>query len=195
MKNRFIYVSLMFLFLFASCGPKQNELDKYMSTQRLIWEQLPMQWNEGAFVGNGRIGMMMYVDSTDNSLTLWLGRPDVTDHRKAPNKKTSMGVKGASEMFDYCRLDLGKMKMYPDAKILSGTMTLDIYKGEISGTLQTEKGNIKILAYTPIDYDLNIVNIETQIPYQWKLHPGNPNSPRIQVFPYLLKHIGWGFEG
>lgn len=162
-----------------------------MNTQSLKWEQLPMQWNEGAFLGNGRIGMMVYVDSTDNSLTLWLSRPDVTDHRKAPDRKTSMGVKGASVLFDFCRMDIGKIKMYPNAEIKSGTMELDIYNAELNGVLKTDKGDIKIRAYTPQKYDLNIVELETDIDYNIRLQAGNPNSPRIQVFPELRDKMNY----
>ena len=128
-------ILILLCIIFSSCSSTdKNNMKEYMKTQSLKWEQLPMQWNEGAFLGNGRIGMVAYIDSADNSLTLWLSRPDVTDHRKAPDKKTSMGVKDASVLFDFCRMDIGKMKMYPEAKILSGTMELDIYNAELNGT-------------------------------------------------------------
>ena len=107
-----VFFSMLCLYA-TSCMCSQpsssNEcMRKYMDSQSLVWEQMPLQWNEGAFLGNGSIGMVVYVDTADNSLTLWLSRPDVTDHRKAPNRKTSMGVKDASVMVDYCRMDIGK---------------------------------------------------------------------------------------
>lgn len=185
-------ILILLCIIFSSCSSTdKNNMKEYMKTQSLKWEQLPMQWNEGAFLGNGRIGMVAYIDSADNSLTLWLSRPDVTDHRKAPDKKTSMGVKDASVMFDFCRMDIGKMKMYPEAKILSGTMELDIYNAELNGTLKTDKGDINIRAYTPQKYDLNIVEINTDIDYKWKLKPGSPSSPRIQVFPQLQETMNY----
>lgn len=163
--------------------------DKYMATQNLVWEQLPYQWNEGAFLGNGRVGMMIYVDSIDNSLTLWLGRPDVTDHRLAPDKKTSMGVKGASVLTDFCRMDIGKMKLYPKADILDGRFVLDIYKGELHGKLNTSCGEIAFTAYTPSSYEVNVVEVETDVPCRWNLIPGSPRSPRILAFPHLKEQI------
>ena len=39
--------------------------------------------------------MMVYADSTLNALVFHLGRPDVTDHRKAPYRKTSIGTEEA----------------------------------------------------------------------------------------------------
>lgn len=68
-------------------GASFPDMEKYMRQHALIWEQLPMQWNEGAFLGNGLVGMMVYADSTLNALVFHLGRPDVTDHRKAPTEK------------------------------------------------------------------------------------------------------------
>lgn len=187
--KRILFLILLYIGMIPDGVYAQENISLYMKTQALFWEQLPMQWNEGAFLGNGRVGMMVYADSVDNSLTLWLGRPDVTDHRKASGKKTSLGVEKASVMTDYCRMDVGKMKLYPDAKILSGTMELDIFKAELTGTVHTDKGDFKILAYTPYGLDLNIVEVESSVPYQWKMVSGSSSSPRIQVFPSLKKKL------
>lgn len=161
---------------------KKSDIESYMQSQSMVWEELPMQWNEGAFVGNGRVGMVIYVDSLDNSLTLWLSRADVTDHRMAPDRKTSMGVMGASVITDFARLDVGKMKMYPESKILSGRMTLDIYDGILDGVLETEGGNIDFTAYVPYNDEVNVVEISTKVPYEWKLTDLNSDSPRNKVF-------------
>ena len=182
MKNLLILFALLFA-ANQACPEETRSLKDYMSTQSMKWEQLPMQWNEGAFLGNGRIGMMVYADSTDNSLTLWLSRPDVTDHRKAPGRKTSMGVMGASVLTDFCRMDIGKMKLFPEARILSGTMELDIYNAELTGLLHTDKGDISFRAFTPYAHELNVVEVKTSVPYSWKQLPGSPRSPRIIVFP------------
>lgn len=184
--NAMKHLLILFALLFAAnhvCPEETRSLKDYMSTQSMKWEQLPMQWNEGAFLGNGRIGMMVYADSTDNSLTLWLSRPDVTDHRKAPGRKTSMGVMGASVLTDFCRMDIGKMKLFPEARILSGTMELDIYNAELTGLLHTDKGDISFRAFTPYAHELNVVEVKTSVPYSWKQFPGSPRSPRIIVFP------------
>lgn len=180
--------------MFASRPTEKNpaeHIGKYMESQSLVWEQMPLQWNEGAFLGNGNVGMVVYVDTADNSLTLWLSRPDVTDHRKAPDKKTSMGVKDASVMVDYCRMDIGKMKMIPRGKIISGQMVLDIYNAELHGTLYTDAGEIKFTAYTPYDHDVNVVETDAEQECKWKFEPGSPLSPRIQVFPNLQKELAY----
>lgn len=82
--------------------------------------------------------MMVYADSTLNALVFHLGRPDVTDHRKAPYRKTSIGTEEADNG-GFCRLDVGKMLLFPEGKILSGTFYLDIYNAELTGHLKQTK--------------------------------------------------------
>ena len=102
-------------------GASFPDMEKYMRQHALIWEQLPMQWNEGAFLGNGLVGMMVYADSTLNALVFHLGRPDVTDHRKAPYRKTSIGTEEQIKWWIFAGLNVGKMLLFPEGKILSGT--------------------------------------------------------------------------
>lgn len=191
MKRLLLFLVWLLPALAAFPENRTDRLETYMSTQSMRWEQLPMQWNEGAFLGNGRIGMMVYADSTDNSLTLWLSRPDVTDHRMAPDRRTSMGVMGASVLTDFCRMDIGKMKLFPQARILSGILELDIYNAELTGTVHTDAGDIRLRAYTPYDRDLNVVEIESPVACTWRQQPGLPVSPRIQVFPHVRKELDY----
>lgn len=157
------------------------------ASQMLVWEQLPYQWNEGAFLGNGIVGTVIYVDSVDNSLTLQICRPDVTDHRKVRNGKTSLGEKDANVMFDFCRLDVGKFKLFPCSKITGGKMSLDIYNGVASGTLMTKDGLIEWHAYTPYDSEVNVITYQSSSNIDCRFIPGNPQSPRVQVFPWTKK--------
>lgn len=188
MINRFFLWLVFCSFCFCTFG---SNLSSYMKSQALVWEQLPYQWNEGAFVGNGIVGMMIYVDSLDNSLTFWLGRGDVTDHRLAPDNKTSMGKMGASVMTDYCRMDIGKLKILPHSKILSGTMVLDIFNGEIHGNIITLADTLRFAAFTPRGSDINVMELEYHNQYELKYIPGLPYSPRLQVFPDLRKKISY----
>ena len=189
MRTTIKIVILLFFICTSMSGTSSPDMEKYMRQHALIWEQLPMQWNEGAFLGNGLVGMMVYADSTLNALVFHLGRPDVTDHRKAPYRKTSIGTEEADKMVDFCRLDIGKMLLFPEGKILSGTFYLDIYNAELTGHLKTDKGDLTFHAYTPQPEEVNIVEVSSGIPYRWKGIPGNPCSPRIRVFPHLKEKL------
>ncbi|MCX6327812.1 MAG: hypothetical protein NT144_14390 [Bacteroidia bacterium] len=169
----------------------------FMAKHDLIWEELPLQWNEGAFTGNGQVGMMIYATLKDNRIDFHLGRQDVTDHRKAPNSKSSMGAEGASVMYDYPRLDIGRIVLRPAGKIISGTMRQDLWNAEISGKIITDLGEISFKAFTPHDRMLNVIEIissekknNSKAAYKWEFLPGNPASPRAQVLPERI-----GVEG
>lgn len=166
-----------------------NKVDwpNFMAQHDLIWEEIPLQWNEGAFTGNGQIGMMIYANMEDNRIDFHMGRQDVTDHRKAPNKKTSMGVKGAG-LYDYSRLDVGRMVLRPVGKIKSATIRQDLWNAEVRATIYTDLGEISFVAYTPYDRMLNIIEISStekkenvKVAYKSDWIPGNPISPRIIV--------------
>lgn len=157
----------------------------------MVWEQLPRQWNEGAFVGNGQIGLMLYATLSDNRIDLHLGRADVTDHRKAPDRKTSMGVPGASVMFDFPRLDIGRIALRPVGQIIDGTLRQNLWNAEITGTIKTDLGEIELRVLTLRDRMVHLVEIRStektatgaDAPWRWEFLPGNPDSPRAQVKP------------
>lgn len=184
-KNIFIVI---FILVFTSVqGQVKNKIDwpNFMAQHDLIWEEIPLQWNEGAFTGNGQIGMMIYANMDDNRIDFHMGRQDVTDHRKAPNKKTSMGVKGAS-LYDFSRLDIGRMVLRPVGKIQSASIRQDLWNAEVRGTIYTDLGEITFVAYTPYDRMLNIVEINStekkgnvKVDYKSDWIAGNPISPRV----------------
>ena len=160
-----------------------------------VWEQLPRQWNEGAFVGNGQLGLMVYASLKDNRVVFHQGRQDVTDHRKAPDRKTSMATPEASVLWDFPRLDIGRMTLAPAGKIKDGTLRQDLWNAEITGTITTDLGEINIRAITLRDRMLNVIQVTSTeksadgkaAPWKWEFLPGNPASPRAQVFPDQAK--------
>ncbi len=157
----------------------------FMSQHDLIWEELPLQWNEGAFVGNGHIGMMIYVNQKDNNITFHIGRQDVTEHRKAPNKKSSIGVFGASGFNDFTRFDIGKMTLKPTGKILSCSIRQNIWDAEITAHFVTEAGAIDFVASCPYNNNVNVVEVTStekttaNNSYQWAFKPGRAFPPRM----------------
>lgn len=54
---------------------------QFMSQQDMIWEKLPEYWYDSAFLGNGKLGLMIYKEPGKNYLRLETGNCDVHDHR------------------------------------------------------------------------------------------------------------------
>ena len=160
-----------------------------LSGHDMVWHVLPKQWNEGAFLGNGQLGLVVYV--RDNEVVFHLGRMDVTDHRKAPNEKTSRGTPGASVMYDFPRLDLGTLCLSPAARIIEGRMRLDLWNAELRAEIATEAGLLRLRVVTLRDrmaHRIDITSTERDakgqtLAWTWSMKPGDPRSPRKQVFP------------
>jgi len=196
--KRFTILLLLFLSQYALLFARpitssiHQDIDwpAFMAQHDLVWEELPLQWNEGAFTGNAHLGMMVFATLKDNRIDFHIGRQDVTDHRKVPDRKTSSGVPGANVMYDFCRLDIGRIALRPSGKIISGTIRQDLWNSEIRATILTTLGEIRFRAFTPYDKMIQIVEVTSSekngsvpTPYQWSFLPGNPSSPRALVFP------------
>lgn len=188
------FVLLLFVAM-SSCTPKNATLENsinwpdFMAQHDLVWEETPLQWNEGAFTGNGQVGMMIYATMNDNRLDFHMGRQDVTDHRKAPNKKTSMGVKGA-DLIDFSRYDIGRMYLRPAGKIQHIKVRQHLWNAEVKGTIITDLGELSFRAFTPYDRMVNVVEVSSTerkdgkpVDYSWEWKAGNPISPRALAKP------------
>ena len=199
--HRFGLASLLLVFSMVSLAGQEMKIDislipnhtnyrQFLAQQDLIWEELPLQWNEGAFTGNAHLGMMVFATLKENRIDFHIGRQDVTDHRKAPDKKSSIGTPGAGVMYDFPRLDLGRLALIPAGKIISGTMRVDLWNAEIRARIVTSLGEITFRAFTPYQEMTQIIEVTStemnqgkRVPCQWKFLPGNPSSPRSIVFP------------
>lgn len=185
LKNMLLIVYLVAIFNIEAQIKNKVDWPNFMAQHDLIWEEIPLQWNEGAFTGNGQVGMMIYANMEENRIDFHMGRQDVTDHRNAPNKKTSMGIKGAN-LYDYSRLDIGRMVLRPAGKIQSASIRQDLWNAEVRGTIYTDLGEITFVAYTPYDRMMNIIEItstekkeKVQVNYKTDWIAGNPISPRV----------------
>ncbi len=184
--------------------PPGAEIDwqAFLSRHDPIWEDLPWQWNEGPFLGNGQLGLVAYATLADNRFDFHLGRADVTDHRKAPDRKTSRGAPGTEVMdvmYDFPRLDLGRIALRPAGKITGGTLRVDLWNAELTGTLVTDRGVLHVRAVTLRDRMVHRIDVRSTehdeagrpLPYSWEFLPGNPSSPRALVFPTQPKSLAY----
>lgn len=180
--------------IFAATKPPQGvtadvDWPSFLGRHDLVWEQLPRQWNEGAFTGNGQLGTMFYATPAGDGLVFQLGRADVTDHRKAPDRKTSMGTPGAGVKYDHCRLDVGRLILRPAGKILEGSVRQDLWNAEVRAEVKTDRGTLHLRFLTPRTRMVQVYEVSSSeqdesgqpLPWRWEFHPGNPDSPRAQI--------------
>ncbi|WP_316810100.1 glycosyl hydrolase family 95 catalytic domain-containing protein [Pedobacter heparinus] len=172
--NRSIVIALLLLLGFEQQGAAQIQQkinwETFMSRNDLVFNSLSDKWEEGAFLGNGLLGIMVYREDA-NTLRFDLGRTDVVDH-----------VEGINPSIGRARLPIGSFLMEIKGKIKTIKLRLDLLKAELAGTLETDKGTIRLSALVAATKDLIILNTtkannEKLVNWHWK--------PALALSPYL----------
>jgi hypothetical protein len=172
-----IYIfSTSFVHATQMLGPsliKQTiDWQKFMACQDLIWTKLPKAWDEGSFMGNGRMGTLIYKEPDQNSIHIEIGNSDVHDHR--------YNIPSGNH-----RLLIGYFSIEPVGKIKGGTMRLNLWNAETIATIETDKGSLNIRSIVHSDEMVAIVEVtstgyENGFSYKW--HPARADSPRELFF-------------
>ena len=74
-------ISILFVNAHPATIKQDIDWPQFMSQQDMIWEKLPEYWYDSAFLGNGKLGLMIYKEPGKNYLRLETGNCDVHDHR------------------------------------------------------------------------------------------------------------------
>lgn len=151
---------------------------EFLSRQDAVWERLPTKYGEAPFAGNGLLGTIVFLDDRDkNSLGFEIGRSDVFDHRD--RSFVSVDTR-PDNLWEYCRLPIGRVLLKPTGKILSGTMRMDLRQAELRGTLATDAGEIRWRTLVPSDEKVIVIEVETtdgERDCSLKFRPEQGNAP------------------
>jgi alpha-L-fucosidase 2 len=114
MKKFPFYSLLLFVFFFGgntvfaeskSLVKLQVNWSEYLSKHDLVWNRIPENYYEGAYVGNGLLGAILCKDNQKkNTLRFEIGRSDVYDHRSVAN---------GFDPFSRVRLPIGQLLLTP----------------------------------------------------------------------------------
>ncbi|MEG0368995.1 MAG: hypothetical protein RR593_03225, partial [Hungatella sp.] len=153
---------------------------QFMGSQDMIWNSAPFQWEDGAFLGNGILGILVYMDSNHHSLILELGRSDVYDNR-------DFEAQGMDMMYEMPRLPIGKFHLSFLGELNGFWMRLDLYHAVLRGMITSDKGTISFSAYVHGTKEVMIVQIEDNgnEHSQWEYRPAISQSPRQS---YAIHH-------
>jgi len=137
--------------------------DVFLRRHDPIWETLPTRFDDGAFLGNGLLGAMIYREG-ENRLRWEIGRSDVTEHRR-----------------DNHRLPIGGLVLETRGKIQGGTLRLDLWNAEVRGTVTTTAGKLEFRTLVHADdmamiLDLEATGGEAGAQFSWL--PGHGQDPR-----------------
>jgi alpha-L-fucosidase 2 len=175
MKKQY-YIAALFSLLFTGCGlslfpdkgglvTNNTDWPAFLSRQDPVWEKLPENFDEGAFLGNGLMGAMIFRQA-ENQLRWEMGRSDVTEHRR-----------------DNHRLPIGGLVLETAGIIQEGTLRLDIWNAEVRGQIVTDKGSISFRTLIHTEKMAMILDLETSgeesaAVFRWD--PGHGQDPRNQ---------------
>lgn len=124
--------------------------EQFMNRQDMLWEVLPTGRHEAPFMGNGKLGLMIYKDPASNSLLFATGHAEATNHLKD-------GSILGGEL-----LPTGNFILTPAGKILRGKMVLDLWNAETTTEIWTDQGKIRITSLVHADEPIIINRITTE---------------------------------
>ena len=183
MKLTTIYFILILISFNLMAAPKQLSVGinwpTFMGEQDLYWNVLPKSWDEGPFLGNGTLGVLIYEEPNENYIRFEIGNSLVHDHRPG------------GDLFSKSRLLIGHFALVPVGKILAGEMRLDLWNAEARGTITTSKGSISFRTIVHaqdmgIITDVTSTGEESGCRWEWK--PAKADSPR---FLYSKTPASW----
>ena len=149
---------------------------EFMAQHDLVWERLPKDYYEGAFVGNGLLGTIIFRDRLQtNSLCFEIGRTDIYDHRT-----------GAPAHLWQTRLPIGQALFTPVGKIAGAKIRTDLWNAETRGVITTDAGEIKWRCFVPSEGEVIVLELTTtegERHAKFTFRPQQGDSPRHTVLP------------
>lgn len=165
---------LISILLIAHClfAKAQNAVDykSFFAKQDMVFDSLSTNWEEGAFLGNGLLGVMVYKEDA-RAIRFDLGRTDVVDHREGMNPSIGRA-----------RLPIGKFVLRTTAPIKKINLRLSLWNAELTGSILTGKGEIKLQTFVPATKDVIILTRsgdEKLSSLEW--HPEPALSPFLSL--------------
>lgn len=152
----------------ASARP--SDWPAFMAAQDMRFTRLPRSWQEAPHFGNAMVGSMLH--QAGDALRLQVFRADVQDHRDDTH-----GWPGYSRP----RLLVGHFTLQPAGKPTGCAWRKDLWNAELTGTVTTTKGEIKIRHFVHAD-DMAIVTEITPSAGEkdcaWTWHPAPAKGTR-----------------
>ena len=142
----------------------------FMAQHDMAFDRLPQNWTEAPHFGNAMVGSMLY--QVDNTIRLQVFRADVHDHRDETYGWTA---------YSRPRLQIGHFALHTVGRLVGCSWRKDLWNAELTGTLITDAGTIRIRHFTHAD-DMAIVTELTpsigEAECHWVWHPKPARTTR-----------------
>src|SRR5213080_1278326 len=110
----------------------------FLARQDLVWDRLPTGWGESAFIGNGRLGAT--IDARDGALGWTINRTDF--------------------VHDQSRYPIGRVVLKTAGTVQGGTVRLTLWDAEASGTVTTDRGEVRWRSLTAAQPSVIVIVLE-----------------------------------
>jgi hypothetical protein len=161
----------MAMFLISSHFVSAEEVnwEAFLGRHDPLWTQTPRGWIEGAYLGNGLLGAMIYGDGA-GGLQWEMGRGDVVDHRPGRN----------NPLFNEARLPIGRFHLTPAGGATNSTLRLHLWNAEVSGECAASGQPLRWRSYLHADDPVLWVELESSPQAAgWRFAPAVSESERV----------------
>ncbi len=152
-----------------------------MKQHDMTFDKLPRNWREAPHFGNAAIGSMLY--QSGKAIKLAVFRADVHDHRADTHGWSA---------YSRAHMEIGHFLLTPVGTLTGCNWRKDLWNAELTGTIKTDKGAIKIRHFTHA-MDMAIVTeltpAEGEQGCRWTWHPARCESPRNDDYPMKKEDI------
>jgi alpha-L-fucosidase 2 len=158
--------------VFGCDGMSERDWEAFVGAQDLVWKRPPTQYGQAPFLGDGRLGSVVYAEG--NVVRFTVQHADVQDHRTT----------GGSQ-FGVCRLPVGNLKMTAAGTVTAVDWRLDLWNAELRGTVTTSLGVITFVAYVHSErsvFSLDVTASGTEKPVL-EFVPAQAIPPRADFNP------------
>ncbi|WP_093598763.1 glycosyl hydrolase family 95 catalytic domain-containing protein [Lentzea waywayandensis] len=124
----------------------ERDWEVFVGAQDLLWSRPPTQYGQAPFLGDGRLGSVVYAEG--NVVRFTVQHADVQDHRTT----------GGSQ-FGVCRLPVGNLKMTAAGTVTAVDWRLDLWNAELRGTVTTSLGVLTFAAYVHSERSVLSLNV------------------------------------
>jgi len=142
----------------------------FIGRHDMTFDKLPANWTEAPHFGNAMIGSMLYQEG--ETIKLQVFRADVQDHRDSTHGWTA---------YSRPRMQLGHFLLHTKGKPTGCRWRKDLWNAELTGTLTTERGTIRIRHFTHA-VDMAIITELTpddgEKGFRWTWHPAEARTTR-----------------
>ncbi|MFF7280702.1 glycosyl hydrolase family 95 catalytic domain-containing protein [Streptomyces griseorubiginosus] len=161
----------------TAAEPARDPWHTVLDDADLVWQRMPTAWYEGPFLGNGFLGSGIYAEpgAPSTAVRFNVQHSEVQDHRPE-----------FGSLFGLARLPIGHFTLEPVGAITGLDWRLSLRDAELTGTLTTEKGTLRLRALVHNDRSVLAVEVtpsEGERGFRWVFHPAEAISPRAAFKP------------